>query len=141
MIIMMTIAALLIAGAVQAQAIHKCVHEGKTSYSELPCEQGAASVLDVPAARPADPAAKAALRREQKEAAQLEKQRKAREAREDREDAALNRQAAERRRRCGKLALDRKWADEDVRRAAPQAVDAARLKARRSAERWASECG
>jgi hypothetical protein len=138
---MLTIAALLFAAAAQAQTIHKCTHEGKVTYSEVPCEHGSGSVLAVPAAPAADPHAKALLRQQQKEAKALEKDRKVREARQDREDARHDRLAAETRRRCGKLQQDHKWANEDVRRASPQSVDAARLKAKRAAERMALECG
>jgi hypothetical protein len=134
------IAAMLLAASAQAQTIYKCTLDGKVTYSEAPCEGGAGTVLAVPDAPPADAGSKAALKRMQKEAGALEKERKAREARQEREDARNDRLAADRRRRCGKLSLERKWADEDVRRSSPQSVEAARIKARRAAERQALEC-
>ncbi|UGQ48456.1 DUF4124 domain-containing protein [Massilia endophytica] len=132
--------AMLLAASAQAQTIHKCTVDGKITYSEAPCERGTGTVLAVPDAPPANPESKAALKRMQKEAGALEKERKAREARQEREDARHDRQAADHRRRCGKLALERKWADEDVRRSSPQSMEAARTKARRAAERQALEC-
>jgi len=138
---MLAIAALLFAAAAQAQTIHKCTHEGKVTYSEAPCMHGAGSVLAVPDAPAPDPKAKTALRAQQKEAKLLEKERKAREAQQDREDARHDRLAANKRRRCDKLRLDQKWANDDIRRASPQSVEAARLKARRASERMALECG
>jgi hypothetical protein len=138
---MLTIAALLFAAAAQAQTIHKCTHEGKVTYSEAPCERGTGSVLAVPGAPAPDPQSRTALRAQQKEAKLLEKERKAREAQQDREDARQDKAAANKRRRCDKLRLDQKWANDDVRRASPQGMDAARLKARRTSERMALECG
>jgi hypothetical protein len=134
------LAAMLLAVSAQAQTIHKCTLDGKVTYSESPCENGTGTVLAVRQAPPPDPGTKAALERMQKEAHALEKDRKAREALQEREDARHDRRAADQRRRCAKLALDRKWAEEDVRRSSPQSVDAARIKARRAAERQALEC-
>jgi len=71
---------------------------------------------------------------------QLEKERVVRETAQERIDTSANRAAATRRQRCDKLRLQAKWAEEDVRRAQPQAQEAARLKARRAADRIAVEC-
>ena len=136
-------AALLCAlNVAHAQDIHKCVVDGKVSYSDMPCPASAttASTLARPAAPPVDPAAAASLARARKEAAALEKTRLARDEREARQDARAAQAAATRERQCGKLRLHRQWADDDARRATAATIDAARRKARRAAELLALEC-
>lgn len=130
----------LAAPLAQAQ-VHKCTVDGKVTYSEHPCQHGTAVVLPPPQAPAADPGAKKDLARMQKESALLQKERVARDNLQRREDARLDRLAATRRQKCSKLQLDVRWAAEDARRAAPQAAEAAKLKARRAGERYASECG
>ena len=131
---------------VHAQDIHKCVIDGKVSYGDAPCPATAtsASTIAWPAAPRAEPAATAAaaasLARARKEAAALEKTRVAREEREAKLDARAAQVAATHERKCGKLRLNRQWADDDARRATAATVDAARLKARRAAELLALEC-
>lgn len=127
---------------VHAQDIHKCVIDGKVSYGDTPCPATAtsASTLARPAAPRVDPAAAASLARARKEAAALEKTRVARDEREAKLDARAAQVAATHERKCGKLRLNRQWADDDARRATAATVDAARLKARRAAELLALEC-
>lgn len=129
----------LLAPPAGAQPVYKCTVDGKISYGQVPCAGGHA--LNVPAAAPQDGADSAAeLARQQRLSQQLERERHRKEAREEREDRRQDRAAGLRQRQCAKLALDRKWADEDVRGAAAGHADAARLKARRAAERQALEC-
>jgi Domain of unknown function (DUF4124) len=131
---------LALAAALPAHAqVYKCTDGARVTYSEAPCERGAQAVLR-PATPPPDPGAAAELQRMRNEAAQLQAARETREARQERQDAAHDRQAARRREQCARLELARKWADEDVRRAPHQSVEAARLKARRAAERHAAAC-
>lgn len=127
---------------VHAQDIHKCIVDGKVSYGDTPCPATAtsASTLARPAAPQVDPAAAASLARARKEAAALEKTRVARDEREAKLDARAAQVAATHERKCGKLRLNRQWADDDARRATAATVDAARLKARRAAELLALEC-
>jgi len=127
---------------VHAQDIHKCNVEGKVSYGDTPCPATATSASTVArsAAPRVDPAAAASLVRARKEAAALEKTRVARDEREAKLDAKAAQLAATHERKCGKLRLNRQWADDDARRATAATVDAARLKARRAAELLALEC-
>ncbi|TWI69337.1 hypothetical protein IP91_00405 [Pseudoduganella lurida] len=121
--------------------IYKCALEGKpVTYSEAPCERGRETVLASPAAPAPDRVAMGELKRLQAESKKLEKQRLAQDARQDREDAARQRMAAQKRQRCDKLKLAQKWAEDDARRASPQAAEAARLRARRAGERHDVEC-
>ena len=127
---------------VHAPDIHKCTVDGKVSYGDTPCPATAtsASTLARPAAPQVDPAAAASLARARKQAAALEKTRVARDEREAKLDARAAQVAATHERKCGKLRLNRQWADDDARRATAATVDAARLKARRAAELLALEC-
>ena len=134
-------AAFTVGACAQSQIVHKCTADGKVTYTEVPCAGGV--ILDVPATPTPDRSAKerqADLQRMNRESRALEKERRRQQAADDRNDERINRAHAQRRQRCGKLELDKKWADDDVRRAQPQAVDGARLKARRAAERYALEC-
>ena len=133
---------LLLAGfAVTAQAqVYKCTVDGKVTYSQTPCERGNEKVLAVPDAPSASPESARELERVRRAGAQLAKERVTRETAQERSDARADRAVASRRQRCDKLRLQAKWAEEDVRRAQPQAQEAARLKARRAADRIAVEC-
>jgi hypothetical protein len=106
----------LLAGAAQADTIYKCSSDGKVTYSQTPCATGAtSSVLDVPAAPARDSAAAAELQRQKSEADALQKARQKREAKEDREAAKSAAVAAAHRKKCAKLALEKKWADDEAR--------------------------
>ena len=124
-----------------AQTVYKCQADGKTTYSDAPCPAGAdASTLEAPAAPPRDAAAATALRRQQKQADALEKARLKREERDERDAARVSQAAAVQRKKCDKLKLNKRWADEDARRATGQATEAARLRAQRAGEAMSLEC-
>lgn len=125
----------------EAQALHKCTVDGKVSYSQQPCERGVASTLHVPAAPPPDPAAAAELKRQQREASRLAGERRKREARQEREELAEARAVASHNKKCKKLQLQRKWAEEDARGATLQNSERASQRARRAAEIYQLECG
>ncbi|ELX08408.1 hypothetical protein Jab_2c04560 [Janthinobacterium sp. HH01] len=128
--------------AAQAQGVHKCTVDGKVSYSDTPCPSTAASAttLTVPAAPPADPAAAADLARQKKQAAALEKARHRREDQDDRAAEKAAQAATAQRKKCGKLKLNKQWADEDVRSASVAKLDSAKLRAKRAGETLALEC-
>lgn len=138
-------ATLLLATALNlahAQDIHKCIVDGKVSYSDMPCPAAAtsASTVAVPSAPAPDPNAAASLASARKQAAALEKTRLARDEREAKLDAKAAQAAAVQQRKCDKLRLNRQWAEDDARRATAANIDSARLKARRAAELLAVEC-
>lgn len=124
-----------------AQTLHKCTLDGKVSYSQQPCEKGVASTVAVPAAPPPDPAAAADLKRQEREAEKLAAARRKREAREEREEMAAARAVAVHNKKCKKLQLQQKWAEEDARGATLQNTERARIKAKRAAEMVQLECG
>jgi hypothetical protein len=134
----------LFALSAQAQTVYKCSADGKTSYSDRPCAQGASKAMPPP---PAGISAADTLGPQGGDARtllELEKARIAREkseARDQREQARLARAAHARRQKCDKLRLRHKWAEEDLARTLHgPAHEAARIKVRRQAESLAVEC-
>ena len=121
-----------------AQTVHKCTQDGKVTYTEQPCAGG--TVIAVPEGPAPDKSAAAELARARKQADALEKDRHKRQAADSREDAAASRAAAAHHRKCEKLRLDKKWADEDLRRAQPQHEERARIKAQRAADKLNLAC-
>ena len=125
-----------------AQSVYKCTVDGKISYSGIPCPAGAAasSMLAVPKPSADVDGAAADLQRMQKESAALQKSRQKVEEREARESERAARAATTQRKRCAKLALTKKWADEDARGATNANADKARLRAKRAGESFSLEC-
>lgn len=126
--------------AAYAQTVHKCVHEGKTTYGDQPCEAGADTVLPAPYTPKADAGAASELKRQRKEAAALEKVRHQREDQDAREQAKTSALADARRKKCAKLALAKRWADEEARNATLPRLDSAQQRARRAGDTLALEC-
>jgi len=134
----------LFACAAQAQTVYKCVEAGKTSYADRPCAQGASRPLPPPPAGiplgdtmgPQGGDARTLL--------ELEKARIAREKAQEKEGRVQIRQAKAmqaQRKKCDKLRLRHKWAEEDLARTVRGPKhEAARLKLRRQAEALAVEC-
>lgn len=140
----MVIAAFLLAGGAAAQppaaTIYKCVTNGKVSYGEHPCADGATTTLAATAA-PADASVAAdRLARDKARLAQLEKRRNAQAELDERKRERAARAAATQHQKCERLRLKHRWADEDLQHAGREAKRAARLKAQRQAEALAVEC-
>ena len=135
-------AAALAGNHAAAQSVYKCTVDGKISYSDMPCPAGAAASSTLAAPKPpADTSAAADLQRMQKESAALQKSRQKIEEREARESERATRTATARRKRCAKLALTKKWADEDARGATSANAAKAGLRAKRAGESFSLECG
>jgi hypothetical protein len=123
-----------------AGTIYKCVDSGgKPSYSDRPCGKSAVALKVEGPAGP-DPQTLARLERERALIEQIEGERAVRDEQEAREATRAQRAALAQKRRCDKLRLQRKWAEEDSARAARDEADNARIKARRQAEALAVEC-
>jgi hypothetical protein len=130
-----------------AQAVYKCTIAGTVEYRDQPCPGGVGTTLRVPVASAAPVASIDTARRErerEREAAlQAEKLRLAREVQTERlarAEARERRSADTQRRKCAKLRLHAKWANEDRAHLGGAKAEAARLKARRDAEVLAVEC-
>lgn len=122
-----------------ATTIYKCREGGTVSYHDRPCSQGAVA-LQVQAAQAPAPEVLQRLARERAMLKQIEDARAAREEQSMRDEARAQKAAAALQRRCDKLRLQRKWADEDIARAGRDESERARTKARRQAEALAVEC-
>jgi hypothetical protein len=138
------VAASAFSAGLHAQDVYKCSADGKTSYGDRPCAHGAAKPLPPPPAGmsisdqmgPQDGDARALL--------ELEKARIAREQaaeKQGRVEVRQARAAQAQRKKCDKLRLRRKWADEDLARM-PHGPrhEAARIRLRRRLETLAVEC-
>jgi hypothetical protein len=125
--------------AATAGTIYKCLESGRMHYTDQPCP-GAGSELAIPTAPAPDPEASARLQRNRATLLELEKLRVARELREERDAVRARREAAALRKRCDRLRLQHKWAEEDQRRSSGAAAETAGIKARRQREALAVEC-
>ncbi|MFC0168255.1 DUF4124 domain-containing protein [Pseudoduganella danionis] len=125
----------------ESPAVHRCAQDGKISYTDQPCPQGAqTTTLAVPPAPPADPASAADLARQAALAEQLRQQREKRAARQEREDQRASHAARQYREKCARLQRAQRWAAEDASHAPVAQREAAQLKAKRAAQTLAQEC-
>jgi hypothetical protein len=133
---------------VHAQTVYKCKLEGKTSYSDRPCAQGASNALPplpagISAADTMGPLggdARTLLEADKLRFAK-EKELARNQAREERDRARSARTAHARRQKCDKLRLRHKWSEEDLaHKVHGPALDTARTRLRRQAETLAVEC-
>lgn len=122
-----------------AAAIYKC-HEGThVSYADRPCP-GAGAPLALPPAPQPDPVQAARLAAARATLAAIDRTRAAQAERDAHELERDGRAALALRKRCDKLRLQARWADEDLARSSDTAKAVARVKARRQAEALAVEC-
>ena len=130
--------------SLHAQTVYKCRVDGRTSYSDRPCARGASQALPPPPAGisladqigPQGGDARTLL--------ELEKARIAREKAQEKEGRVRVREARAmqaQHKKCAKLRLQHKWAEEDLAHTVhgPK-YEAARIKLRRQAEALAVEC-
>lgn len=137
------VASLLWAAGACAQPVYKCTSaDGKISYGAEPCADGRGTVLDTPAPPSADATANAAaeLANARQQADTLQKKRQQRENAEARAQARADRAAETRRLKCGRLKLQRQWADDAAKGASGKAAAHAQLRARYAADKLALEC-
>lgn len=140
------LAAIVLAGASSgtiADPVYKCTAGGRTTYADRPCTTGRATELPPAPAGIRPEGADAVATRDARTLVELEKLRIAREreqARNDRADAREARAAAARRKTCARLALRRKWAEEDVARTHGSARAAAERRLARARDAMAVEC-
>ena len=129
---------------VHAQTVYKCKADGKVSYSDRPCAQGASHALPPPPAGISAADTMGPQGGDARTLLALEKARIAREkeqAKEERAQAKQNRAAYAKRQKCEKLRLRHKWAEEDLARTVHGPKhEAARIKLRRQRETLAVEC-
>jgi hypothetical protein len=138
------LAACLCAGGLQAQDVYKCSAGGRTSYGDRPCAHGVSRALPPPPSGISAADTMGPQGGDARTLLELEKARIAREKTAERQGKVEVRQAraAEaRRKKCERLRLRRKWAEEDLARTAHGPKhEAARIRLRRQAENLAVEC-
>lgn len=124
-----------------SQTVLRCAKDGKISYTDQPCPQGAQSIeLAVPPTPAADAANPANLTRQAALAEKMRQQREKRNAQEEREDQRASHAARLQRQKCQRMQLAQRWAAEDASRAPVAQREAAQLKAHRAAQSLALEC-
>jgi len=122
-----------------AGAVYKC-HEGAhVSYADRPCP-GAGAPLALPPAPAPDQVQAARLAAARAALAAIDGARAAQAARDAQEFERTGRAALALRKRCDKLRLQARWANEDLAKSSDDAKAIARIKARRMSETLAVEC-
>lgn len=140
------LACCLLSGALSgalADPVYKCTDGGRTTYADRPCATGRTRELPPPPAGIRPEGAESVATRDARTLLELEKLRIAREREQERAERADARQAradATRRKTCARLALRRKWAEDDVARTHGRARAAAERRLTRAREALAVEC-
>jgi len=122
-----------------AGAVYKCHDGAHVSYADHPC-RGAGAPLALPPAPQPDPVQAARLAAARTALAAIDRTRAVQAERDAHEFERTARAALALRKRCDKLRLQARWADEDLTRSTDAAKAIARIKARRMVETLAVEC-
>jgi hypothetical protein len=137
-------AACVFSAGMHAQDVYKCSADGKTSYGDRPCAQGDSRTLPPPPAGISAADTMGPQGGDARTLLELEKARMAREKAAQKQGKVEVRQARAadaKHRKCERLRLRRKWAEEDLARTAHGPKhEAARIRLRRQAETLAVEC-
>lgn len=128
--------------ATPALAVYKCEINGKLSYSDKPCAKGKESQLE--STRAPSPkeqhAANQAYLRDKRTLNKLEKEKQRQAVIEEKAQLRAAKQAEKQKKYCNKLALQLRWAQEDVARASGKKTAVAREKALRAEEKYTQAC-
>ena len=136
---------LLMAVSMPAMAVYKCVSEGRTTYTDIPC--GAVQLELRPVPLPADAAtAKQRAAAERRQLASIESHQEAERVARQREQQRHKQDKGEllHKKKCTLLGLEKKWSAEDaasVSRTISEKTQSLKKTARRKAERYDTECG
>lgn len=134
-------ASVSVSAAAAADTMYKCSTDGKVSYGDRPCHNATGTATEMKVAAPErDMETMARMARQIALAQQLTNRDDARALREEQAAERAQRSAASRKVKCDRLRLRQRWANEDVRAAAPKKGAAASIKARRQLENMALEC-
>ena len=109
------------------------------SYADRPCA-GAGAPLALPPTPTPDPVQATRLAAARATLAAIDRSRAAQAERDAHEFESATRAALALRKRCDRLRLQARWADEDLARSTDDAKAVARIKARRQADTLAVEC-
>jgi len=130
----------LLSGGAGAQSLYKCRVDGTLTYSGSPCAGTPSTAVEVPEAPTPSPGSEKALARQRESADRLTRERVKRETAEARQEQSRARQGEAQRQRCGKLRLQKKWADEAVAASTDANRGRAETKARRAQEALILAC-
>lgn len=129
----------LVVLATPAFAIYKCEKNGTITYSDEACANGTSLRID---AAPSDAdAAKQRAANQERQLKQIEREHHKQELEERRVAKRASQARASKQKKCEKLALQVKWANEDVATATVKSIDKEKRKARRAQEKYETECG
>lgn len=138
------VAFLLLCVCLPAHAVYRCEQKGMVSYADHPCAGGLSTDIseDVrdPVSQGDAAAARKRLQQQKRAAADIEKEKLRELKRQKTAREVSTRQAAAKEKACRPLALQKKWAEEDLSIASGKSVDSARRKAKRAAERYDLYC-
>lgn len=126
--------------APDAWAVYRCESNGRVIYSDQACAEGKSiKIVDANADERQRALERAA--KEKQTLQQIEKERDREESAHRRRQAKLDKASAAQSKKCRKLAMQKKWSDEDMAQATGKKADKARQSARRKAEAFEHECG
>jgi len=133
-----------ICGGALAQPLYKCSVDGTVTYSSEKCKGKTLGEITPPEPRKPKPGPAAELERDKAMLAKLEKERLVRDARDEPSTSAEKSEPIEvlsaAQRRCARLRLDRKLADQKLTEASDADRDQLRQDAQRKGDVLASEC-
>lgn len=128
------------AASAPSLAVYKCESGGKTIYSDTPCPNG--RQLNIDGAPPGDAeAARKQAEREKTALRRIDADRRKQEAQDEKQQRRVAHANAARQKKCKALAMRTKWADQDAAAATGKTAEKAKIKARRVAEQFETECG
>lgn len=134
--------ALLYAVSLPASAVYKCKTGTQITYSDTACTGAATTVkLGDPVSAQAAGDAQQRLATDKAELDRLTSARRKNEAVEERAQEKSDRSAASKRKQCAVLEQRRQWAEQDAGNASRKAMENAKRKARRAAEKYTLACG
>lgn len=122
---------------------YKCIDQGKTFYSQLPCKGTGTKLVDLKSNTPTDGAIQDAVKAQRQRLAEsnkLQKVRERAEAKEESKNRAIVKKMESEQKQCDAQQLKTKWAKEDLSNSQPKNETKARAKLKRANERTAIAC-
>lgn len=122
---------------------YKCTDRGKTTYSQLPCKEGEAKLVEVNSNTPSESAIQDAAKAQKLRLAESKKMQSVREraqAKDDSKNRAIAKRLESEQKQCEVQKQKAKWAKEDLNRTQPKGEMKAQAKLKRANERAALTC-
>jgi hypothetical protein len=122
---------------------YKCNVNGKITYSQLACQEGVATKIEIKSTRPQDFDVKQAYKEKERISSATKKMEKLRlksEAQETAKNRALTKRYESNKKHCDNQQLKLKWAKEDLKNTQPKGEMKMREKLKRTEEKTALNC-